>query len=135
MSTNKTKSLLRGLYLKNCVIKLDIMSTSRSMTPLSMVLERLREKGYGQEFIIAGDNAHLAESGHTYKPSQLTIIKVYRFEGESDPADMSVIYAIRTSDGEKGYILNAYGTYSDRDNPYYDDFIRSVPVDEQEDVD
>lgn len=111
------------------------MSTSRSMTPLSTVMERLGEKGYGLEFIITGDEARLGESAHTYQPSRLTIIKVYRFEGESDPADMAVIYAIRADDGQKGYILNAYGTYSDQDNPYYDDFIRRVPVDEQEDVD
>jgi len=110
------------------------MSTSRSMTPLSIVLERLREKEYGRELIIKSEGAYFEGQPTVYQPSSLTIIKVYRFEGESDPADMSVIYAIRADDGQKGYLLNAYGTYSDQDNPFYDDFIRDVPVNEQEDL-
>ncbi|PPL02118.1 hypothetical protein [Parapedobacter indicus] len=110
------------------------MSTSRSMTPLSVVLERLREKEYGRELIIKSEGAYFEGQPTVYQPSSLTIIKVYRFEGESDPADMSVIYAIRADDGQKGYLLNAYGTYSDQDNPFYDDFIRDVPVNEQEDL-
>jgi len=104
------------------------------MTPLSKVLERLGEKGYGQEFIITGDNAHFNGTPNSYRSNQLTIIKVYRFEGESDPADMSVIYAIRADDGEVGFLMNAYGTYSAQDNPDYDDFIRNVQVVEQEDL-
>lgn len=104
------------------------------MTPLSVVMERLREKGHGRELIIESEGAHFEEQSTVYQPSALTIIKVYRFEGESDPADMSVIYAIRADDGQRGYLLNAYGTYSDQDNPFYDDFIRGVPVAEQEDL-
>lgn len=104
------------------------------MTPLSTVLERLREKGYGRELIITGEGAYFEETSDHYHPDQLTIVKVYRFEGESDPADMSVVYAIRADDGQVGYVMNAYGTYSDQDNPHYDDFIRGVAVDEQEDL-
>jgi hypothetical protein len=110
------------------------MSTSRSMTTISKVLERLDEKSYGRELVITGDRAHFDGRPDTYQPTQLTVVKVYRFEGESDPADMSVIYAIRADDGQKGFLLNAYGTYSDQDNPYYDDFIRGVLMDEQEDL-
>ncbi|MFC3197347.1 hypothetical protein ACFOET_06960 [Parapedobacter deserti] len=110
------------------------MSTSRSMTPMSAVLERIREKGYGRELTIANDGAHFEGASDTYKAEQLTIVKVYRFEGESDPADMSVIYAVRADDGQVGYLMNAYGTYSDQDNPNYADFIRRVAVDEQEDL-
>lgn len=107
------------------------MSTSRSMTPLSVVMERLREKGYGQELIIGKEGAYFEGQATVYQPSSLAIIKVYRFEGESDPADMAVIYAVRADDGTVGYLLNAYGTYSDQDNPFYEDFIRNVRMDEQ----
>lgn len=101
------------------------------MTPLSVVLERLREKGYGQELIVGNEGAYFQGHPTVYQPSSLTIIKVYRFEGESDPADMAVIYAIRADDGRVGYLLNAYGTYSDQDNPFYEDFIRNVRMEEQ----
>lgn len=110
------------------------MSTSASMTPLSVVMARLQDKGYGREFVIEQDGAHLTGTGKAYRAEQLTIVKVYRFEGESDPADMSVLYAIQTDDGENGYLLSAYGTYSDQDKPYYNDFILAVKVDERDDL-
>jgi hypothetical protein len=108
------------------------MSTSRSMTPLSVVLNRIAEKGYHRELKISEDGARLEDDGEVYSAEQLTIIKVYRFEGESDPGDMAVIYLVHTDDEEKAYLMNAYGPYSDQDNPYYDDFIKDVPIDELE---
>jgi len=110
------------------------MSTSASMTPLSIVMNRITEKGYGKEFKIEKDGAYLDDNGKRYQPSELTIVKTYRFEGESDPADMAVLYAIESNDGEKGMILNAYGTYSDQDQTSYDDFILGVEMDEREDL-
>ncbi len=111
-----------------------MMDMPKPMTPLSKVIVRLEEKGYGRELLITEGGARFGEEGRLYAPTQLTIVKVYRFEGESDPADMSVAYAIRSDDGQRGFLVSAYGTYSNQDNPYYDDFIRSVPVNEQEDL-
>jgi hypothetical protein len=110
------------------------MSKSKSMTPYSTVVERLEEKGYGQEISIVRSGAQFGGSGIAYPPEELKIVRVYRFEGESDPGDMSVIYAIQASDDNKGYLINAYGPYSGQDNEYYDDFIRGVPVDELEEM-
>jgi len=95
---------------------------------------RLEEKGYGRELLITNEGARFEDDGRLYDPAQLSIVKVYRFEGESDPADMAVAYAIRSDDGQQGFLVSAYGTYANQDNPYYDDFIRSVPVNEQEDL-
>ncbi len=106
----------------------------KPMTPLSKVIVRLEEKGYGRELVVTDGGARFEDDGRLYTAAELTIVKVYRFEGESDPADMSVVYAIHSDDGQRGFLVNAYGTYSNQDNPYYDDFIRSVPVNEQEDL-
>ncbi|WP_118193571.1 hypothetical protein [Albibacterium indicum] len=110
------------------------MSTSASMTPLSLVMNRLNEKGYGNEFKIGRDGAYLEGNSKRYNPDELTIVKTYRFEGDSDPADMAVLYAIESGDGKTGMILNAYGTYSDQDQEFYDKFILDVRVDEREDL-
>lgn len=111
------------------------MSTAASMTPLSQVMNRLNEKGYGSEFKVYQDGAGFhKEDSHRYRPEELTIVKTYRFEGESDPADMAVLYAIEASDGAKGMLLNAYGTYSDQDQQNYDDFITKVPVNERDKI-
>lgn len=108
------------------------MSTSASMTPLSQVMTKLASRGYSDEIKVKKDGATLgSEDSTVYQPNELTIVRTYRFEGESDPADMSVLYAIETKDGKKGIFLNAYGTYSDQDSEYYDTFILGVPIDEK----
>ena len=59
----------------------------------------------------------------------LTIIKTYRFEGESDPSDSSILYIIEANDGLKGYSIDAYGVYSNHDNEEgYDNFIRLIKL-------
>ncbi|WP_192348930.1 hypothetical protein [Algoriphagus sp. Y33] len=110
------------------------MSTSKSMTTYSQVLNLLPDRGYGNELNIQRAGASFDGSETLYQPEQLKIVKTYRFEGESDPADMAVIYLIHSESGEKGFILNAYGTYSDEDNRYYDEFIKRVPVEEIRDL-
>lgn len=111
------------------------MSTSKSMTTYSQVLNQLPAKGYGKELKIEKSGAKFDEGTEIHQPEALKIVKTYRFEGESDPADMAVIYLLHSDSGEKGFILNAYGTYSDDDNPYYNEFIKRVPVAEIDDID
>jgi len=45
-----------------------------------------------------------------------------------------VLYAVESNDEEKGLILNAYGTYSDQDQTFYDDFILGVPIEERDEM-
>lgn len=111
------------------------MSTSKSMTTYSQVLNILPSRGYGKELNILRAGAKFDDSETLYQPEHLKIVKVYRFEGESDPSDMAVIYLLHGLNDEKGFLLNAYGTYSDEDNQYYDEFIKRVPVDEMEGFD
>lgn len=111
------------------------MSTSKEMTTYSQVLNKLPEKGYGRELNITRAGAKFEEGSELLQPGQLKIVKTYRFEGESDPSDMAVIYLLHSDSGEKGYILNAYGTYSDEDNQFYNEFIKRVPVDELKELD
>jgi hypothetical protein len=63
------------------------------------------------------------------KPADLEIIKVFRFEENTDPGDMCVLYLIRAKEsGLTGYSLDAYGTYSNHENEEgYDNFIRMIP--------
>ncbi|UZD22596.1 hypothetical protein PBT90_04075 [Algoriphagus halophytocola] len=111
------------------------MSTSKSMTTYSQVLNVLPSKGYGEELRINRAGGRFEHSEKIFQPEHLKIVKTYRFEGESDPSDMAVIYLLHGEDGEKGFLLNAYGTYSDEDNQYYDEFIKGVPVEELEGFD
>lgn len=104
------------------------------MTTYSQVLNRLPAKGYGKELNISRAGAKFEDGKEILHPEQLKIVKIYRFEGESDPSDMAVIYLLHSDSGEKGFLLNAYGTYSDEDNQYYNEFIKRVSVAELEDL-
>ncbi len=42
----------------------------------------------------------------------MEVVEFYRFEGASNPDDNSILYAIETSDGLKGLLVDAYGAYS-----------------------
>lgn len=105
--------------------------TKKNMTTVSGVIEKLRLRKQDNEF-------RFTEKGFTtgtekyYQPEDLTIIRTYRFEGESDPSDSSIIYLIEANDGKIGYSLDAYGAYSNHEGMGYDDFIRKIAVQERD---
>lgn len=106
-----------------------------AMNTLSQILEKLRLKGKDNELKISDHGKMQSQAGKIYKPEDLTIVKTYRFEGDSDPADNSVLYLVEDQDKTIGYILDAYGIYSDNEGPGFDDFLKKIPTadrDEQE---
>lgn len=109
------------------------MHTANQMSTLSSVLEKLRLKKIDNEFRWT-EEGFTAGKGKIYQPEDLKIIKTYRFEGESDPSDSSVLYIIEANDGLIGYSLDSYGVYSDHANEEgYDNFIRQINVEGRDD--
>lgn len=102
-------------------------NTTASMDTTSEVLETLRLKKMDNEFLWTPEG-FTAGKGKVYQPEELEILKVFRFEGASDPSDTSILYVIRAHDGMTGYSLDAYGVYSNHDDEGgYDNFIRKIP--------
>ncbi|MEQ8624499.1 MAG: phosphoribosylpyrophosphate synthetase [Vicingaceae bacterium] len=75
---------------------------------LSEVTAELTKKGYDANIRILDKN-HLKMNQKTFTKNEVTIEKVYRFEGMSNPSDTSICYAIKSDTGEKGILINAYG--------------------------
>ena len=110
------------------------MSTPTPMKTLSQVMTILaKERGIYREFRMndTGD-VTLQDSTQTYRAEDLKIVKSYRFEGDSNPDDNAVLYVIEDSLGNKGYIIDSYGAESNYPADLFDDFIRKIPVDEQD---
>jgi hypothetical protein len=105
--------------------------TPGEMTTVSSVLEKLRIKKRDNEFRMTEEGFGTG-NGKFYTPDQLTIIKTYRFEGDSDPSDSSIIYLIEADNGLIGYSLDAYGAYSNHEDDGYDDFIRKIAMEERD---
>ena len=101
------------------------------MTTLSEVIEKLRLKRQDNEFRLTEEGFTIG-TGKFYQPNELKIIKTYRFEGESDPSDSSILYVLEGNDGTLGYSVDAYGAFSNHDDMNYDEFIRKVPVEERD---
>ncbi len=100
------------------------------MTTLSSVLEKLRLKRQDNEFTWV-EGGFTANSAKIYQPEDLTIIKTYRFEGDSDPSDNAILYLIEAKDGLIGYSIDVYGAESNNAEGY-DDFIKKVPMEDRE---
>lgn len=48
-----------------------------------------------------------------FNVNDFEIIEFHRFEGDSDPSDEAVVYAIQSNDGMKGVLVNGYGISAD----------------------
>jgi hypothetical protein len=121
------KSRISSLALNDSAMP----TVKNEMTTLSMVIEKLRLKRQDNEFRMT-EKGFGTDCGKIYTPEELSIIRTYRFEGNSDPSDSSILYLIEANDGRIGYSVDAYGAYSNHDDAAYDDFIRKIPVRERE---
>ena len=94
---------------------LDLENTDKEhMKTLVSCINSLTSEGYETQFkFIKGEGLKSLVTEKIYRPEDLKITNFYRFEGESDPADNSILYAIETYTGEKGTLSDAYGAYSD----------------------
>jgi protease II len=79
-------------------------------------LESLQEQGYTYDFNMTAHALELHKDDGiklTLSPEDFDIVKVYRFEGMTNPSDMSILYAIESKDGLKGTLVSSYGVYAD----------------------
>jgi hypothetical protein len=109
------------------------MNMPHAMTTISEVIEKLRINKCDNQF-------HMTPKGFTvndqkyYKPADLRIVKVYRFEGMSDPSDMAVLYVIQACDGLQGFNVAPYGMYgNDEEVDGYNNFLRQVEIADHDD--
>jgi len=79
------------------------------------VHKKMMDDGYKEDFTIEDGQLKCVSSEKHYGPTEVTIINFFRFEGQNDPDDSSIMYVIETNDGKKGTVIDAYGAYADPD--------------------
>ena len=84
-----------------------------NMTDLEKCMNKLEADGYTDQYRVEKGRLHNLTHNKKYKPADVKAVNFYRFEGITNPDDMSILYAIETSDGRKGTLVDAYGLYSD----------------------
>ena len=84
-----------------------------SYDTLSEAVNGLKQRGYTIDFNIEADALVCKKTPVSLAPDEFEIAEVYRFEGNTDPADEAVVYAIEGKHGHKGILVNAYGPDAD----------------------
>ncbi|MCD6018784.1 MAG: hypothetical protein K0S53_1905 [Bacteroidetes bacterium] len=73
---------------------------------VSEAINELQQKGFTIDF-------NLKENSLDQHPekfaTEFEIVEVYRYEGNSDPGDEAVVYALESKSGEKGLLVTGYG--------------------------
>lgn len=82
------------------------------MSDITSCLQKVEEKGFTDQFSAKGTHVQCLENERIYYPEDIAVINYYRFEGPSNPDDMAILYAIETTDGRKGTLIDAYGYYA-----------------------
>ncbi len=94
--------------------EIEIPGTDKEhMKTLSSCINSLSAVGYTAQFKAIKEGLKSLTTYKVYHPDEIKITNFYRFEGESDPSDSCIMYAIETHTGEKGTLIDAYGAYND----------------------
>lgn len=76
---------------------------------LSETMNALRDKGYVDDLNVLDDQIENKLTSKKYPIEEFDVDKYFRFEGMSNPADNSIVYAISTKDGHKGILVDGFG--------------------------
>ncbi len=87
------------------------MERKYNYTTVSEAIKELELEGYTTDFNLK-ENSRAFQSGKL-SADEFEIVKIYRYEGDSDPADEATVYAIRSPNGVKGFLVTGYGMYGD----------------------
>ena len=93
---------------------------------LSGTMNELRKQGYTEDFNLRQNCLECRNGEFKLVDSEFKVDRFFRFEGESNPSDSAILYAI-SSDAKKlkGLLVNAYGIYSE---PFADKIVKKLEI-------
>jgi hypothetical protein len=80
---------------------------------LAGVMDDLGRRGFTEQFTVLDGRLRAVKTGDRFPADQVRIAEYHRFEGVSDPDDMSIVYALETKSRIRGTLVDAFGVYSD----------------------
>lgn len=85
-----------------------------SMETLHAAVARLERAGYAAALRARADGFLELRTGRIHPPETLIVDEIVRFEGESDPADEAVLFALRSRDESvRATFVATYGPSAD----------------------
>ncbi|MCY7421863.1 MAG: hypothetical protein LH478_09000 [Chitinophagaceae bacterium] len=83
------------------------------MNSLALCVNKMVLDGYTDDFKVVNTGLKSLKTEKIYNPGEIHVKNFFRFEGQSDPNDNTIMYVIETNDGLKGTLVDAYGPYAD----------------------
>lgn len=84
------------------------------MTSMVEVIAKLQKDGFTEDFMVMDEGIlSTLDRTATFSHDQVKIVDFYRFEHDTHPDDMAILYVLETSSGLRGTLSDAYGTYHD----------------------
>ena len=87
----------------------------QSKNHLLLQLKKLEKSGYTDQLKFIDGKIKDLDHKTSYSAGQVVRMDEYRFEGMSNPDDMSILFALEFEDGRKGTLVAAYGPMGDAD--------------------
>jgi len=94
-----------------------------SYNTVSEAVEALKARGFTANFEFIKGRFTSVENDRHFAAAELVIVEHHRFEGITNPADESIVYAIESNDGVRGTLVDAYGVYA---SPELSAFMKDV---------
>ncbi|MDF1572778.1 MAG: hypothetical protein P1P82_14310 [Bacteroidales bacterium] len=85
------------------------MDSNNKYDTLSDATEQLLKKGYNINFQVNSAGKLSDNKDLEFEPAEVILKEVHRFEGMTNPADSSILYAVQTRSGEKGIVIDSNG--------------------------
>lgn len=82
---------------------------------LSKTIDKLEKKGFKDQLKYEDHHLLNLNTKSTYTADQIIACEEFRFEGMTNPSDMSILFAITFDDQTKGTLTAAYGPQGDID--------------------
>lgn len=88
------------------------------------LIRTYENEGYDHSFRYGSEKLIDLETDDSYRPEDIKSIQEHRYEGMSNPSDLSILYAFEMNDGVKGTFLMAYGPSADIETA---EFFNAIP--------
>ena len=96
-----------------------------SYETVTEALADLYKRGYINDFNVQGNALECKNLNLLLKPDDFEITEFYRFEGDTNPSDEEIVYAIKSKKGVKGTLVSAFGIYADEVS---DDILKKLKI-------
>ena len=93
---------------------------------LTQTMNDLRKEGYVEDFNLQQNCLECRNGQFKIFAEEFKVDKFFRFEGDSNPSDAAILYAISSDIHQlKGVLVNAYGIYSE---PVTDEMLQKLEI-------